>query len=99
MDKRAYELGVKLAMADVGLLSPETDATLAKLAAHPAESLATILQASPDAEGAAEAEPDEPIGAPKGDGRTFSGSRSGNITNDLMNSIGLDIRGPEITSI
>lgn len=99
MNKQAYNLGVKLALADAGLLTPDSDSALAKLSVHPAEALATILQGTPAAENDPEAEPDEPIGAPKDDHRTFSGSRSGNISSDISAALGLDVRGPEDTSV
>lgn len=99
MDKQAYYLGVKLAMADAGLISSEMYPALAKLSVHPAEALATILQGAPDAEDNPEVTPDEPIGAPKDDHRTFSGSRAGSISSDISSVMGLDVRGPEDTSV
>jgi hypothetical protein len=100
MDKTAYYLGVKMAMVDAGVASPE-DAGMPDLseAENPAEALAVMLQSEPDISENPENEPDEPIGAPKDDGRTYSAHRSGNITNDLENSMGLNIRGPEVTSV
>lgn len=100
MNKVAYTLGVKLAMIDAGIAGPE-DVGVPDLsqAENPAEALATILQSEPEIVENPENEPDDPIGAPPDDGRTYSANRSGNITNDLQNATGLDIRGPEITSI
>lgn len=101
MYKIAYELGMKLALADAGLLSPENDETLAKLAAHPAESLAAIFQNAPNVPVVAGTEKveDEPPKYPKEDDRTYSGHRSGSITGDMLGSIGLDVRGPIDTSV
>lgn len=100
MHKIAYTLGVKLAMIDAGVASPdEVGIPDLSEAENPAEALAVILQSEPEVVENPENEPDEPIGAPKDDNRTYSGNRSGNITNDLQNSLGLDIRGPEATSI
>lgn len=101
MNKTAYDLGVKLAMIDAGVASPDAvgipDLSQAE---NPAEALAVILQSEPEVvENPENSENDEPIGAPKDDGRSYSAHRSGNITNDLQNAYGLDIRGPEITSI
>lgn len=100
MNKTAYTLGVKLAMIDAGVASPE-EVSIPDIseAENPAEALAVILQSEPEVAENPENEPDEPIGAPKDDGRSYSHSRSGNITNDLQNSLGLDIRGPEVTNI
>jgi len=100
MNNAAYTLGVKLAMLDAGVAHPE-DVGVPDLsqAENPAEALAALLQSEPDIEEHPENIPDEPIGAPKDDGRTYSQHRSGNITNDLQNSMGLDIRGPEVTTV
>lgn len=68
MIRAAYNLGVKLAMTDAGLVPP------AKPRVHPGESLATILQAEPDVEVDTKKEPEEPIGAPKDDYATFGPS-------------------------
>lgn len=47
----------------------------------------------------AELEAEDPIGAPKDDHRTYSGSRAGNVDSDLTYGTGMDIRGPTDTSI
>ena len=90
MNKVAYILGVKLAMRDAGLVNDD-----------PVEELVNVLKNDdtvlPQQDPTVEAE--EPIGAPKDDHRTFSGSRVGNIDSDLSYGTGLDIRGPSDTSI
>lgn len=100
MNKTAYNLGVKLALIDANVAG-YSDVGVPDLseAENPAEALATFLQGEPEGIEEGTVEPDEPIGAPKDDGRTYSGQRSGNISSDIENSLGLDIRGPEESAI
>jgi hypothetical protein len=90
MLKLAYQLGIKLAMAEAGLL-PEEEA------GNPADQLAAVLQQIPDVE----SEPPKPkkkgIGDPE-DNTSF-GERSTNYAFDDLSHLGLDIQGPESTAV
>lgn len=87
MLKFAYQLGVKLAMAEEGLLEEgET----------PADQLAAVLQQIPDTE----QEPRKPKkGLGDSDQDTNYGARSANYAFDDLSHLGLDIQGPDSTAV
>lgn len=91
MNKHAYNLGVKLALAEIGLAqSPQ-----------PAEVLATILQNEPKTDGTPRISKrnDRAIGEPENPNSEFSGAPSANYSGDVLWGLGLDVRGPESTGI
>lgn len=90
MLKRAYRLGVKLALAEEGL--PEGEE-------KPIDQLTTALQQVPDPNQKG------PPGKDKGDGigdpndETNYGNRSANYAFDDLSHLGLDIQGPNSTAV
>ncbi len=80
-----YEFGVKLALAEAGLTS--------------ADDLAELLKSEPETNvRTSDTEDDVAIGEPKNPNSTFSGNTT-SFGNDLLSGLGLDVRGPESTSI
>jgi hypothetical protein len=80
-----YEFGVKLALADAGLAS--------------ADELAQLLRSTPDVAPTNDVKNDDTaIGEPDNPNSTFSGN-STSFGNDLLTGLGLDVRGPESTSV
>lgn len=88
MLKFAYQIGVKLALAEEGLLDEgET----------PADQLAAVLKQIPDPETEPKRLKKKGIGDPDDD--TSYGARSANYAFDDLSHLGLDIQGPESTAV
>lgn len=88
MLKFAYQIGVKLALAEEGVLNENTS---------PADQLAAVLQEIPDPQ----ADPKKPkkkgIGDPDDD--MSYGDASTNYAFDDLSHLGLDIQGPDSTAV
>ena len=94
MLKLAYQLGIKLAMAEAGL-SEEAGNPADK--DNPAEQLAKILQQIPDVQLEPPKLKKKGVGDPEDD--TSFGERSTNYAFDDLSHLGLDIQGPESTAV
>ena len=88
MLKLAYQLGVKLAMAEEGLLDEEET---------PVDQLVAALQQIPDTAFDPRNPKKKGIGDPDDD--TTYGDRSTNYAFDDLSHLGLDIQGPESTAV
>lgn len=87
MLKHAYNLGFKLALAEAGFH-----------AENPAEALAAVLQQIPEPEDPSKDEREvKGVGDPADD--TSYGARSSSWGFDDLSQYGIDIRGPESTSV
>lgn len=106
----AYELGVLLALRDAGLkLGDASQNDVVEVGgaeqgtsfpSYPAESLASYLRQEAKI-------PNEPtvkvknevFGEPENPNSTFSGAGTPSFGNDLLGRLGVDVRGPESTSV
>ncbi len=91
MLKFAYQLGIKLAMAEEGLLGEEEEGE------SPADQLAAVLQQIPDPE--QEPKPPKKKGIGDPDDTSSYGERSANYAFDDLSHLGLDVQGPDSTAI
>lgn len=102
-----YQFGAKLALWKLGMLGTlETNddenvrTQNSYFHFYPAEELASILQheAMPKDDPTGPT-PKEEIGTPENPNSTYSSTSSGNYGNDLLERLGIDIRGPESTAV
>ena len=88
MKGRAYNLGVKLALLDQGLMPNE-----GKERQDPASLLAEILRGEPTPTEKPPADVKPPAGIPKDDENVIWGNPSGNFGLDSLSHLGLDVGG------